>query len=335
MDIISSFCNSALTKLSPKSTILNSINDDEQKKLSNIIRILLIYCDKSAFIEKFLTGYISLGECLEKSCSNKNSSGFRSLQFSILFKKIYDNFPEMLIIGYPILTNVYINEQIKDIMKRYLGINHSGIKDDDGEMLYSLLKRLLEDKDYIIDLSNMPLQGLYLKNINFRMLNIKGANICGADLSGIVFNSKMQLTIYDNLDSIYNEYVEKASSDYHSEMELFLTANFNHLKNTTGSWLNAIDSIDNNYPDVKIDAMKQIITWLKNRNVDITLIIMPLTNIFLKNDIYLKNDDICEFILNEIMPILVKVINSGQVKLKEAKIRDETFKKYIKLAEIE
>ncbi len=85
---------------------------------------------------------------------------------------------------------------------------------------------------------------------------------------------------------------------------------FNHINNPeSDSLLTIINSIDQQYSDLKINLMKQVLNSLKD--TDISTVAKPFEDILYNNSIYLEDKTIHDFIVNKLLP---KKIEEAQVK---------------------
>ncbi|MFN8769399.1 MAG: hypothetical protein ACK5Z5_06490 [Neisseriaceae bacterium] len=316
------------------------LTKDEQKKLHGLIQLMLVYWNKKT-IRSFLIGQVFLDDCFSGNlCFNHIGTKFgvhwhesNTSQFSLLLTKISDKFSDILSMKQFPLSKVSLRNNIKDMMSIFFKDSYFEDEDTKNWKVLLLSAQLLEDQEYVLDLSGMLLNGLNLDMVNMNMVNIKNANLCGADFSGARFESYMRLNIFDNLEYTYKYYYQNYEWRIKRGIDKFLTENFDHLSNKNRcSWLTAINSIDNTYMSIKTDAMNQIIIWLKSKKVNIVTIIKPLCDVLLKDIIYWQNKNTSRFTKKEILPVLIREnIYGDMLRMLEGELDEElyaTLKKY-------
>lgn len=113
-------------------------------------------------------------------------------------------------------------------------------------------------------------------------------------------------------------------SEQYADFESTLDLYFNHINNNrTGSILTSIDSIDNKYKDAKLKLMSEAIkqfnelrTWLGNKQTEINFddVIRACADVLLKNNIYLQNSTIRQFIFDVVFPRRIEIANEAPLK---------------------
>src|SRR5471032_742501 len=146
------------------------------------------------------------------------------------------------------------------------------------------------------------LNGANLNGASLFIANLAGANLNGADLSNI--SQEWALLWLPNWDSAW------------------LDAYLNHINNPeSGSLLTMMDSIDEQYADVKLRMARELMTLLQNTTADTSSVALPLMDILSKPpytdeaDIAAWLDTVCETYLarcnGRVLPVNAGVFNQS------------------------
>src|SRR5471032_3674755 len=123
------------------------------------------------------------------------------------------------------------------------------------------------------DLFNTNLRGADLVGANLGGANLSEANLKGADLCGANLNRA-------NLSNILQEGALLKLPEWNS---IILDAYLNHINNPeSGSLLTMMDSIDEQYADVKLRMARELMTSLQNTTADTSSVALPLMDILSK-----------------------------------------------------
>src|SRR5471032_1382988 len=123
------------------------------------------------------------------------------------------------------------------------------------------------------DLFKTNLRGADLVGANLGGANLSEANLKGADLCGANLNRA-------NLSNILQEGALLKLPEWNS---IILDAYLNHINNPeSGSLLTMMDSIDEQYADVKLRMARELMTSLQNTTADTSSVALPLMDILSK-----------------------------------------------------
>src|SRR5471030_1661171 len=123
------------------------------------------------------------------------------------------------------------------------------------------------------DLFKTNLRGADLVGANLGGANLSEANLKGADLCGANLNRA-------NLSNILQEGALLKLPEWNS---IILDAYLNHINNPeSGSLLTMMDSIDEQYADVKLRMARELMTLLQNTTADTSSVALPLMDILSK-----------------------------------------------------
>src|SRR5471030_2367448 len=134
------------------------------------------------------------------------------------------------------------------------------------------------------NLSRADLSGADLSGANLSRANLNGADLNGADLSWASL-SKVDLSGANlNRANLSNISQEGALLCLPNEWNsTALDAYLNHINNrTSGSLLTMMDSIDEQYADVKLRMARELMTSLQNTTADTSSVALPLMDILSK-----------------------------------------------------
>jgi uncharacterized protein YjbI with pentapeptide repeats len=181
-----------------------------------------------------------------------------------------------------------------------------------------------------LELQHADLSQAQLARTSWENCILTGANFEGADLTNATLTDATILQSRFKGANLTGATIELLLPSIFSP--ILLDLHFNHLGKSSGSVLTAIESIDNAYPELKQDLMRQVIEHLLKQKFDITSIIPALENIIYANPIYLEDPEIKELMLHNFLH--PKLLAEGnKVKLSELE-RELLIDEYIKTLNI-
>ncbi|MFN9956056.1 MAG: hypothetical protein ACK55I_23420, partial [bacterium] len=108
-------------------------------------------------------------------CKNSgyNANRIKNLQQQLFYEKALSVCSDILKqkIVYKKWPTIYIKQEIGYQMRRFFGVSFSKkINKIEAWELFRLLELLIDDEDYMLDLSGIPLYGLNLDNVSMNMV---------------------------------------------------------------------------------------------------------------------------------------------------------------------
>jgi hypothetical protein len=182
---------------------------------------------------------------------------------------------------------------------------------------------LMKDEDVIVflksHLSGMDLRrrdlNLANKNLadaNFNDSFLSGMNLSGANLCGVQMTN-VELTGSNFTGAMFNGN-EKITLKLPAWNQDTLDRHLNHITNRrTGSILTAINSMDNSASMHKLNLMHQLIKSLEN--VDTSSVNQALLDIWMKNPLYVNDEQIVTFIKEKILVSQIETTNTSELKV--------------------
>lgn len=181
-----------------------------------------------------------------------------------------------------------------------------------------------------LELQQADLSQAQLAETSWENCILTGANFEGADLTNATLTDATILQARFKGANLTGATIKLLLPSIFSP--ILLDLHFNHLNKSSGSVLTAIESIDDAYPELKQDLMRQVIEHLLKQKFDITSIIPALENIIYANPIYLEDPEIKELMLHNFFH--PKLLAEGnKVKLSERE-RELLIDEYIKTLNI-
>src|SRR5471030_1353465 len=132
-------------------------------------------------------------------------------------------------------------------------------------------------------LSEANLDGANLSEANLRGANLSGANLTGADLFKTNLKGADLCGANLNRANLSNILQEGALLKLPEWNSIILDAYLNHINNPeSGSLLTMMDSIDEQYADVKLRMARELMTSLQNTTAGTSSVALPLMDILSK-----------------------------------------------------
>ncbi|MCD6026781.1 MAG: sopA 4 [Solimicrobium sp.] len=179
---------------------------------------------------------------------------------------------------------------------------------------------LMERADFLVsfksELNGMNLRRTTLSDRNLADANLNDSylgradfsrsNLCGAKMANV------WLTGTNFTDTIFN-----GDEEFSLRLSIWnqntLDRDLNHLTNhETGSILTAIESIHNTFSIHKLNLMHQLVRSLQD--VDTSSVNEALLDIWMKNDLYLNDDQIMAFVKDKILVSQIEVANTSVLR---------------------